>query len=106
MADERALDMMQAARPDVRREVLADFLAGRIARTPYLHVDPDEFRRMAAWGGNATTRTLELVAEWLEAHAHQGALGRRLIAEDAVMDAARRIRNGEPLRWVEEMGRG
>ena len=71
MADERALDMMQAARPDVRREVLADFLAGRIARTPYLHVDPDEFRRMAAWGGNATTRTLELVAEWLEAHAHQ-----------------------------------
>ena len=28
------------------------------------------------------------------------------LAEDAVMDAARRIRNGEPLRWVEEMGRG
>ena len=45
--DDKALEILRVMRPDVPETALRAFLAG--TNGPYLHVDPDEFRRIAAW---------------------------------------------------------
>ena len=50
-----AIDLLCAMRPDVRREVFEDFIAGRSPQTPYLHITADEFTEIA----EALTREVE-----------------------------------------------
>lgn len=40
---ERTIAILCQMRPDVRREVFEDFMAGRSPQTLYLHIDPREF---------------------------------------------------------------
>jgi hypothetical protein len=52
--DEMALDILRAMRPDVPMSAFVSFMAG--TNGPYLHVDPEEFRRIARY---VITREIE-----------------------------------------------
>jgi hypothetical protein len=47
ITDDKALEILRVMRPDVPETAFRYFLAG--TNGPYLHVEPDEFRRIAAW---------------------------------------------------------
>lgn len=67
--DALVLAMLHHMRPTASQDSFAQFMAGTLLRTPYLHVDPDEFRRIAAWKldltekGNPMSETVEVKAE-------------------------------------------
>jgi hypothetical protein len=54
-----AIDLLCAMRPDVRREVFEDFMAGRSPQTRYLHVDPKEFLLIAALAAQRAAEAVE-----------------------------------------------
>lgn len=60
--------MLRHMRPDANQDSLVLFMAGTLPRTPYLHVDPAEFRRLANWKFNPNKKK-DLMSETTEVKA-------------------------------------